>query len=292
MKYASIPVVILAGGLGTRLREETEFRPKPMVPIGGKPIIWHIMKIYAHFGFRRFIICLGYKGEMIKNYFLNYRLEGVDLTINTKTGSITEHQLNDDAWEITMVDTGPNTMTGGRVARVARYIDADHFCLTYGDGLANINLDQLMQFHQAHQKLATVTGVSLASRFGHLEIKNDQVTAFAEKKQISDEWINGGFMVLAKDALHYLSTQESCVFEQEPLKHIASDGQLMMYKHHGFWQCMDTYREHQMLEELWQKTAPWKVWQEQEKVYIPAVKQPTRTLCPTSKSMGESRESL
>jgi glucose-1-phosphate cytidylyltransferase len=285
MKYASIPVVILAGGLGTRLREETEFRPKPMVPIGGKPMLWHIMKIYAHFGFRRFIICLGYKGEMIKNYFLNYRLEGVDLTVDTKTGAIIEHQINDVDWEITMIDTGPLTMTGGRVARIARYINADHFCLTYGDGLANINLDQLMQFHQQHGKLATVTGVNLASRFGHLELNGDQITAFAEKRQLTDEWINGGFMVLNQEALQYLSPHENCILEQEPLKQIARDGQLMMYKHNGFWQCMDTYREHQMLEEMWQKSAPWKVWQEQEKIYIPAVKQSTRTLHAAAKAV-------
>ncbi len=273
MKRHPYPVVILAGGLGTRLREETEFRPKPMVPIGGKPILWHIMKIYSHYGFYRFIICLGYKGEMIKNHFLNYHLEGVDFTVHTKTGTITEHQINAEDWEITLADTGQQCMTGGRVARVARYIDTDRFALTYGDGLANVNIDQLVQFHLSHKKLVTLSGVNLSSRFGNLEISGDRVLSFKEKKKIEDEWINGGFFMCEKEFLRYLSPDDSCILEQEPLKKAANENQLMMYKHTGFWQCMDTYREHQLLEELWKKDAPWKVWSEPEKQFIPAIKQ-------------------
>jgi len=272
MMKQDLPVVILAGGFGTRLREETEFRPKPMVPIGGKPILWHIMKMYSHFGFYKFIICLGYKGETIKQYFLNYRLEGVDLTINTKTGTITEHQLNDDDWEVTLVDTGQDCMTGGRIARIARYINSDRFLLTYGDGVADININTLLEFHLAHKKLVTLSGVTLPSRFGNLELDGNRITSFAEKKQISNEWINGGFFVCEKKFLTYLSQDQSCVLEQGPLRKAAQDGELMVYKHNGFWQCMDTLREHHYLEELWKTSAPWKVWKEQEKEFTPAVK--------------------
>lgn len=276
MKKYPYPVVILAGGLGTRLREETEFRPKPMVPIGGHPILWHIMKIYAHYGFYRFIICLGYKGETIKNYFLNHRLEDVDFTIDIKSGDVTEHQLNDEDWEVTLVDTGQETMTGGRIARAARYIDTDRFLLTYGDGLANVNIDDLMNFHLSHKKLVTLTGVNLTSRFGNLEISGNSVISFAEKKKIEEEWINGGFFVCEKNFLPYLSSSSDCILEQEPLKNAAQDGQLMLYKHTGFWQCMDTYREHVILEELWKTNAPWKVWRDYEKEFTPARRHPTQ----------------
>lgn len=272
MVKQNLPVVILAGGLGTRLREETEFRPKPMVPIGGKPILWHIMKLYAHHGFYRFIICLGYKGEMIKRYFLNYQREEVDFTINTKTGSITEHQIHDDEWEVTLVDTGQESMTGSRIAQIARYINTDQFLLTYGDGLSNIDINKLLDFHNSHKKLVTLSGVMLPSRFGNLELENDQIVSFAEKKRISHEWINGGFFVCEKKFLSYLSLDPSCVLEQNPLQKVAHDNQLMVYKHHGFWQCMDTQREHQQLEELWKTGAPWKVWQDHEKEFTPAVK--------------------
>jgi glucose-1-phosphate cytidylyltransferase len=270
MKNFSIPVVILAGGLGTRLREETEFRPKPMVPVGGKPILWHIMKIYAHYGFNRFIVCLGYKGEMIKEYFLNYHIDGADFTINTKTGAITEHNVNEDEWEITLVDTGQDCLTGGRVARIAKYIDTQNFLLTYGDGVADVNIAQAVAFHQAHNKLVTVTGVNPPSRFGNLELKGDAITAFSEKKGLTEEWVNGGFFVCKSEFLNYLSTDSSCILEQEPLRKVAKDEQLMIYKHHGFWQCMDTIREHQKLEELWQSGAPWKVWQDRD--FTPATK--------------------
>lgn len=271
MKSVDLPVMILAGGLGTRLREETEFRPKPMVPIGGKPILWHIMKVYSYYGFHRFIICLGYKGEMIKNYFLNYRLEDIDITVNKKTGSIIEHQVNQEDWEVTLVETGYDCLTGGRVARAAKYVDADRFLLTYGDGVADINIDSLLAFHEQHGKLATLTGVNLPSRFGNLEIKNDQVVSFKEKQHISDEWISSGFFVLEKKALEYISPDGHCVWEQHGLPALAADSQLMVYKHRGFWQCMDTQREHQMLEELWKKNAPWKVWKDEDK-FEPALK--------------------
>jgi len=275
MKKLNIPVVILAGGLGTRLREETEYRPKPMVPIGGKPVLWHIMKIYSHYGFYRFIICLGYKGEMIKNYFLNYHLDGVDFTVNTKTGTITEHQINNEDWEITLVETGQNSMTGARVARIARYVDTDRFLLTYGDGLANINIEELYNFHCEHKKLVTLSGVNMISRFGNLEINDNRILSFAEKKRLGDEWINGGYFVCEKEFFKYLSLHEDCVLEQEPLKHAASNNQLMIYKHHGFWQCMDTYREHLLLEDQWKSGAPWKVWHEHEREFTPAIRQKT-----------------
>lgn len=272
-KKIDYPVVLLAGGLGTRLREETEFRPKPMVPIGGKPILWHIMKLYSHFGFYRFIICLGYRGDMIKNYFLNYHLDGVDFSVNTKTGAVSELQVNDEEWQVTLVDTGPTTMTGGRVARVARYVDTDHFLLTYGDGLSDINPAHVLSFHLAHNKMVTLTGVNLPSRFGNLSIEGERVTSFVEKKKVDDEWINGGFFVCKKSFFSCLSTHESCVLEQEPLHMAASNNQLMIYKHTGFWQCMDTYREQLALNELWNKgNAPWKLWGDEKKEFTAAVK--------------------
>lgn len=267
MKKYNYPVVILAGGLGTRLREETEFRPKPMVPVGGKPILWHIMKIYAHYGFHRFIICLGYKGHMIKNYFLNYRLEGIDVTVHTRSGKVIEHEKNHDDWEITLVDTGLHCMTGGRIARVARYIDTDRFLLTYGDGLSNVNIEKLLTFHKSHGKIATLTGVNPPSRFGNLEIQESQVTSFLEKQTTQHGWINGGFFVLEKEFYKYLSPDPKLILEQDPLRRVAQDNQLMIYKHDGFWQCMDTRREHEKLEALWKNNAPWKVWHEEEKSY-------------------------
>jgi glucose-1-phosphate cytidylyltransferase len=272
----SIPVVILAGGYGTRLREETEFRPKPMVPIGGKPILWHIMKTYAYHGFRNFIICLGYKGSVIKDYFLNYHFNDVDVTINTKDGSITKHHKHLDDWQITLAETGLDCLTGGRVARIAQYIKTDTFLLTYGDAVANVNISRLVSFHQQHEKLATLTGVIPPSRFGYLQLDNDQVTTFAEKQTLKSEWINGGFFVLNKKFIStYLSTQPSCILEQDPLRNAAQDQQLMVYKHGGFWQCMDTLREQAFLEKLWNTTAPWKVWQDPVKTFEPATSKPS-----------------
>ncbi len=270
MKKSNIPVMILAGGLGTRLREETEFRPKPMVPIGGKPILWHIMKTYSTYGFYRFIICLGYKGEVIKNYFLNYRMEDINFTVNTKTGVVSEHQANNEEWEITLVDTGQDCLTGGRVARAAKYVDTNTFLLTYGDGVADVNIKDLVHFHESHGKHITLTGVNLQSRFGNLEVSGNTIVSFSEKKKIEDEWINGGYMVIQKDFLKYLSVGSDCILEQTPLKQAALDSQLMMYKHYGFWQCMDTIREHQKLEELWKTGAPWKVWGDEKDVFTPA----------------------
>ncbi len=272
MKRNNLPVMILAGGFGTRLREETEFRPKPMVQVGGKPILWHIMKTYSHYGFYRFIICLGYKSETIKNYFLNYRLEGIDLTVNTKTGNLTEHQINDEEWEITLVDTGLDCYTGGRVARAAKYVDTDRFLLTYGDGLADVNIQKLVEFHESHGKLATLTGVNLPSRFGNLQLDGNQITSFLEKKKTSEEWINGGFMVLEHEFLKYLSVDNTCILEQKPMFDAVKNNQLMTYKHHGFWQCMDTQREHEKLEELWKKGAPWKVWEDKVREFKPATR--------------------
>lgn len=260
----NIPVMILAGGLGTRLREETDFRPKPMVPIGGKPILWHIMKHYSHYGFYRFIICLGYKGEMIKDYFLNYRVHGIDLTVNLRSGKTTEHQINNEDWEITLVDTGQNCLTGGRVARAAKYVDTDRFMLTYGDGVSDVNINKLLNFHLSNNKIATLTGVKTVSRFGNLELNENQIIAFKEKEEIPKHYINGGFFVFEREFLKYLSKDSSCVLEQLPLKTASSDGQLMMYRHDGFWRCMDTFREHQELEALWKKNAPWKVWNDME----------------------------
>jgi len=271
MNKYNYPVMILAGGFGTRLREETEFRPKPMVMIGGKPIIWHIMKIYSSYGFNNFIICLGYKGEMIKSYFLNYKLNDIDFTIDTKTGNITEHEFNNENWKITLANTGENCFTGGRISRAAKYINSERFLLTYGDGVANVNIKKLLEFHISHKKIATLTGVNPPSRFGNLEINDNQVNSFIEKQTTQNGWINGGFFVFEKEFLNYLSDDSSCILEKEPLTKAAQNNQLMIYKHNGFWQCMDTIREHEKLQSLWSMGAPWKIWQDKESI-IPATK--------------------
>ncbi|MBN1549602.1 glucose-1-phosphate cytidylyltransferase [Candidatus Babeliales bacterium] len=257
----NVPVMILAGGYGTRLREETEFKPKPMVLVGGKPIIWHIMKIYSSYGFRRFIVCLGYKGDVIRNYFLNYRYHNVDFTINTQTGSIIEHQMDDDRWEITLVDTGSECLTGGRIARAARYVNTDYFMCTYGDGVADVDINKLVDFHLQHGQLATLTGVRNPFRFGNLKISKDVVAKFSEKAGTAEDWINGGFFVFNRGFLKYLSTESSCILEQHALPEVVRDRQLKIYKHHGFWQCMDTIRDHEKLEQLWLTGAPWKKWE-------------------------------
>lgn len=258
-----IPVVILCGGLGTRLREETEYRPKPMVEIGNRPILWHIMRLYAHHGFKEFVCCLGYKGMMIKEYFLNYQPLVTDFTIRLgeapAVSYLNGHEVVD--WQITMAETGQDTMTGARVKRIQKYIDADRFMLTYGDGLANINIDRLLEFHKAHGKLVTVTGVRPPSRFGEMHVAKGVVRSFDEKPQISEGLVNGGFFVCERGFFDYLSAEEDCVLEQDPLRRVAEDGQLAAYSHDGFWQCMDTYREWQMLTKLWETNeAPWKVW--------------------------------
>lgn len=255
-------VVILCGGLGTRLREETEFRPKPMVPVGERPILWHIMKIYAHYGYKEFILCLGYKGEIIKEYFRNYHWNTSDVTLSLGARpQIKYHNTHtEEDWSVTLVDTGQTTQTGGRIKRVLKYIDEDDFLLTYGDGLINSDISKSVAFHKKAGKTVTLTAVQPASRFGDLVIKGDTVTEFKEKAARQASFINGGFFVVNKRIAKYL-TDDKCVLEQEPLNSLAAEKQIAAYTHSGFWQCMDTYREQQLLTEMWQKgDAPWKVW--------------------------------
>lgn len=255
-------VVILAGGLGTRLREETEYRPKPLVDIGGKPIIWHIMKIYAHYGFRDFIVCLGYKGSMIKEYFLNYEAMNNDFTISLgRLHQIAYHEAHlEQDFKVTLAETGLNTLTGGRIKQAAKYITNDYFMVTYGDGVANVDIEKLLAFHKSHGKLATVTTVRPISRFGILDVDdNGQVQKFTEKPQL-DGWASAGFLVLDRKVIDYIG-DEDCMLEQGPLDQLAAEGQLMSYRHQGFFFAMDTYREYKVLNELWDSgNAPWKVW--------------------------------
>lgn len=255
-------VVILCGGLGTRLREETEYRPKPMVEIGGHPILWHIMKSYAHWGFREFILCLGYRGKMIKEYFLNYEAMTNDLTIALgRQNRITYHEAHGEQdFQVTLAETGLTTMTGGRIKRVEKYIDGDIFMVTYGDGVADVDFHALVDFHTRHGRVATVTTVRPMSRFGILDLDvTGKVISFAEKPQV-DGWVNAGYMVFQRRIFDYLDGDE-CVLEHEPLERLAREGQLMAYRHEGFFYAMDTYREYKYLNELWDKgNAPWKVW--------------------------------
>ncbi|HHV55853.1 MAG TPA: glucose-1-phosphate cytidylyltransferase [Firmicutes bacterium] len=252
--------VILAGGIGSRLAEETTVRPKPMVEIGGRPILWHIMSIYASYGFNEFIVALGYKGEVIKEYFLNFYALNNDLTIDLSTGQTIIHDGNQPNWKVHLVDTGLRTQTGGRIKRLARWIGNETFMLTYGDGVANVDLRGLLDFHRSHGKLATVTAVRPPARFGGLGFDGDLVVRFVEKPQTGEGWINGGFFVLEPGVLDYIEGDDT-VWEREPLERLAADGQLVAYKHAGFWQPMDTLREKQLLEALWESgKAPWKVW--------------------------------
>lgn len=252
--------VILAGGLGTRLSEETAVKPKPMVEIGGRPILWHIMKIYAHYGFNDFIVALGYKGEYIKNYFLNYHYLSKDLTVNLRTGTVEVHNDARENWRVTLVDTGALTQTGGRVKRLAPFLGNEPFLLTYGDGVANIDLHELVRFHRSHGKLATVTAVRPVGRFGSMQLSAGRVTAFEEKPVSGEGWINGGFFVFEPGVLDYISG-DSTILERQPLEGLARDGQLMAYSHDAYWQCMDTLRDVRHLNEQWDKNeAPWKVW--------------------------------
>lgn len=256
-------VVILCGGLGTRLREETEFRPKPMVEIGGKPILWHIMKIYAYYGFKKFILCLGYKGEMVKEYFYNYEVLNNDFTIELGDKKNVKIHSNhtENGWQITLADTGDKALKGGRLKRVEKYVDDSVFLTTYGDGVANVDIKSLLAFHKNHGRLATVTGINPASRFGELKIKGNQVDSFSEKPKNGPGLINGGFFVFDKRIFDYLSTDDSCDLEIGPLEKIAAEGQLMVYKHKGFWACMDTIRDTEYLNKLWNKNkAFWKIW--------------------------------
>jgi glucose-1-phosphate cytidylyltransferase len=255
----TIPVVILAGGLGTRLREETAFRPKPMVEVGGRPLLWHIMKMYDHFGFRRFVLPVGYLGDMIKAYFLSYADRHADFTVETRSGTLLRHDNPPESWTVTVVDTGLDTMTGGRIRRLDRYL-SERFMVTYGDGVADVPIDRVLAFHEAHGRLATVTAVRPPSRFGALDIQGDRVVEFAEKPQAEGGWINGGFMVFEHEVLGYL-TDDSTVLEREPLERLARDGQLMAYRHDGFWEPMDTERDRNNLMRLWDEgNAPWKMW--------------------------------
>lgn len=253
-------VVILAGGLGTRLSEETSVKPKPMVEIGGKPLLWHIMNIYASFAHKEFFVALGYKGEIIKNYFLNYYYLRNNFSINLAKGSIEVYDESPEDWIINLIDTGANTETGGRLKRLTSWIGKETFMMTYGDGVANINIPQLIEFHRQHGKLATVTAVRPPARFGGIIFDGDKVIRFLEKPQIGEGWINGGFFVLEPEVLDYIAGDET-FFEREPLEKLAEDGQLVAYRHNDFWQCMDTLRDVKLLESLWQtKNAPWKVW--------------------------------
>jgi len=251
-------VVILAGGFGTRLSEYTESIPKPMVSIGGKPILWHIMNTYARFGHKDFYIALGYKAEVIKEYFLNYRTLNSDFTVDLSNGNLVAHQQDLVDWQVTLVDTGLDSMTGGRVKRLKDFIGDEPFLLTYGDGIADIDIDALVRFHRSHGKMATVSAVHPGARFGELDIQNHVVTSFKEKPQTSQGWINGGYFVM-EPAFFDLIKGDETVLEKEPLEQVAQMGELMSYQHEGFWQCMDTKRDRDALEELWQSNqAPWK----------------------------------
>jgi glucose-1-phosphate cytidylyltransferase len=254
-------VVLLAGGLGTRLNEETQVKPKPMVEIGGKPIIWHIMKIYSHYGFNEFIICLGYKSHYIKEWFSDYFLHNSDFTLDMKDNSITYHKMADEKWKITFVDTGHLTMTGGRIKRIKDYVGNETFMMTYGDGVANINVKELVDFHKKHKKLATITSVFPEGRFGTIFIDDhSSVTSFSEKTDNKNR-VNGGFFVLEPKVFDYLLEGDETVFEKAPLEKLAKDGQLKAYHHDGFWKPMDTLNDKNKLEDMWSKgNAPWKVW--------------------------------
>jgi len=253
--------VILAGGLGTRISEETSTKPKPMVDIGGKPILWHIMKIYSTHGINDFIICCGYKGYTIKEYFANYFLHQSDVTFMMKENKMKVHQERAEPWTVTLIDTGEHTMTGGRLARVSEYIkDEELFCFTYGDGLSNVNITESIKFHREHGKEATLTSVYRPARFGAINVQNNQITEFTEKPKEEGGLINGGFFVLSPKVLKRIPGDD-CIWEQEPLISLAKENKLMAFKHEGFWQPMDTLRDMIYLQELWQHNkAPWKIW--------------------------------
>ena len=257
-------VVLLAGGYGTRISEESQFKPKPMIEIGGKPILWHIMKEYSHYGFNEFIICAGYKQHVIKEWFADYYLHNSDITFDfANSNRMTIHNNVAEPWKVTIVDTGLNTMTGGRIKRIKKYIGDEDFLMTYGDGVADIDINKLVEFHKSHGKIATLTAVHVDQRFGVLDIDRESlsVNAFREKSQADGSRINAGYMVMKPAIFDYIQG-DNTVFEQTPLRTLAAEGQLKAYKHNGFWQCMDTKREMERLEDLWAGgNAPWKVWQ-------------------------------
>jgi len=253
-------VVILAGGLGSRISEESIIRPKPLIEIGGMPIIWHIMKSYSYYGFKEFIICCGYKGYLIKEFFSNYFLHASDLTIDLENNKIIYHQKNTDPWKITLVDTGDNTTTGGRIKKIKKFIKEDNFCLTYGDGVSSVNIKKLVKFHIQNRKKATLIAVKPQGRFGSLKLKGNKVEQFLEKTIGDGGWVNGGFFVLNKDIFNYIRN-EKMVWEKEPLQKLSKNNELMSYKFNGFWYAMDTLKDKNYLETLWSSgKAPWKIW--------------------------------
>lgn len=254
-------VVILAGGLGTRLAEETVVRPKPMVEVGGRPLLWHIMQGYATYGFKEFVVALGYKGEVIKDYFVNYRYRSHSLTVRLASGNVTVHDGDGEDWIVHLLNTGLHTQTGGRVKRAAQFVGNETFMLTYGDGVCNLDLRRLLEFHQRHGKLATVTAVRPPARFGGVVFEGDLVARFEEKPQIGEGWINGGFFVLEPGVTDYVDG-DNISWEGKPMERLAADGQLVAYRHDGFWQCMDTLRDVRLLQSLWRSgKPPWKVWE-------------------------------
>ena len=255
-------VVILAGGLGTRLSEETELRPKPMVEIGGKPVLWHIMKCYSYYGFNEFVVLTGYKSHMIKEYFINYYNRYSDITVDMANNSVEIHKTRNEPWKVTMLYTGQETMTGGRIKKAQEYIGNERFMLTYGDGVSDVNIHDLIKSHEASGKIATMTAVQLSGRFGALVIKDDNlITSFMEKPKGEESWINGGFFVCEPEVFDYIPDSENVIFEREPLEKLSADNQLNAYKHNGFWQPMDTLRDKNELTRLWQSDkAPWAKW--------------------------------
>ncbi len=255
-------VVILAGGMGTRISEESDVKPKPMIDIGGKPILWHIMKHYSHFGFNDFIICLGYKGYVIKEYFANYFLHQSDVTIDLHNNKLEIHNNTSEPWKVTLVETGPETMTGGRIKRIQKYTDNKPFMLTYGDGVANVNIPELIKLHNEKKKIITITAVQPEGRFGLLDINNrNEIKSFMEKPIGDGGWINGGFQICEQEIFNYI-VGDNTIFERDPLEKLAAQGNLVAYKHEGFWKCMDTLRDKMQLNDLWDSgNAPWKTWQ-------------------------------
>ena len=252
-------VVLLAGGFGTRISEESQFKPKPMVEIGGMPILWHIMKQYSHFGFNEFVICAGYRQSVIKEWFANYFIHTSDITFDfTKGNNIEVHNKHSEPWKVTVVDTGLNTMTGGRLKRIKEYLNNEPFFMTYGDGVSNVDIRATLEFHKKCGKLATITAIQPEGRFGYIDLDNEKVNSFREKSEHDTGWINAGFMVLEPKVLEYVK-DDTIMFEREPMERIAAEGQMVCYKHSGFWQCMDTLRDKEKLEKLWESgQAPWK----------------------------------
>ena len=256
-----IPVFVLCGGLGTRFREQTEFRPKPMIHVGNRPIVWHIMRSYAQYGFKRFVLCLGYKGEAIKEYFLHYKAMNSDFTVELSSSDVSIQSDHHDDWTVTLADTGELTMTGARIARAAaKYLgDAPHFAVTYGDGVTDANLGSEFRFHLEQNRIGTVLGVNPPSRFGEIKLDGDEVLEFEEKPEFNEKWINGGYFFFRREFLNYLSADESCVLERTPLVQLAADANLSIYRHPGYWQCMDTQRDNDELNKLWTTgAAPWR----------------------------------